>query len=43
MKGESDSEITAAQDQALPTTHHATEILQREAANAVYVNSITRL
>ena len=43
MKGESDSEITAAQDQALQTKYLATKISQREAANAVYVNSITRL
>lgn len=42
MKGESDSEIIV-QDQAVETKYLATKISQREAENAAYVNSITRL
>jgi len=30
LKGETESEIIAAQDQAIPTIHHATKILQTE-------------
>ena len=33
LKGETESEITAAQDQALQTKYHATKILQRERDN----------
>jgi hypothetical protein len=30
LKGEAESDIIAAQDQALQTTYHATKILQRD-------------
>jgi hypothetical protein len=30
LKGEPENEITAAQDQALQTKHHATKVLQSE-------------
>jgi hypothetical protein len=43
LKGESDSEIIAAKDQAAQTKYLSRKISQREAANAVLVNNITRL
>jgi hypothetical protein len=42
LKGETESEITAAQDRELQTKYHATVILQtdKQAANADCVNSL---
>ena len=43
VKGETESEITAAQDEVLQTTYHATKILeQKQIANADSVNNLTR-
>jgi hypothetical protein len=43
VKGETDSEIIAAQDQALRTKYNATKILKQEQkANADYVNNLMR-
>jgi hypothetical protein len=42
LKVEAESEIVAAQDQALQTKYHATTILETETANTDYVNNLTR-
>jgi hypothetical protein len=42
LKGEAESDKTAAQDQALQTKYHLTKILQTETANADYVNLMTQ-
>ena len=42
LKPETESEIIAAQDQALQTKYYATKILQTETSNADYINNLTR-
>jgi hypothetical protein len=41
LKEETESEIVAAQDQAVQTKYHAPKILQTETANVDSVNNLT--
>jgi hypothetical protein len=41
-KAETESEVIAAQDQALQTKYCAIRVLQKERANADYVHSLMR-
>jgi hypothetical protein len=42
LNEETESEVIAAQDQALQTKPYSTKILQTEGANAEYVNNLMR-
>jgi len=42
LEGETESEVRAAQEQALQTKHNAAKILQTETANEDCVNSCMR-
>jgi hypothetical protein len=39
LEGETESETSATQEQALQTKYHATKLLQTQEANKDYVNS----
>ena len=42
LKAENESEIVAAQDQALLTQYYATKVLNTETANADFTNNLMR-
>jgi len=42
LKAENESEIVAAQDQALQTQYYATKVLNTETANADFTNNLMR-
>ena len=42
MEAETETEVRAAEDQALQAKDHATKILQTETATADYAKSLTR-